>query len=253
MCMALGLYLSGCANGDKTDLTIASYNVKCLSYGVQLNHIAEEIKELNPDIVGLQELDNFTNRSGNTNQIQLLAEAAGYEYFYFTKTIDYDGGEYGHGIMSKYPIKSYEIIPFNNQDSENRCFSRSIIKVKSKEIAFYNTHLEFMGNIQEKQMSEIVEMTKNDKYFVITGDMNCEPQKLQNSIDSTRMIMLNGGETCKNPINTCPEGEFSHEPIDNIIVSRKFKFYFDNENDTGIIVNKTDNSDHNMIYTYLNF
>lgn len=253
MCVAFGLSLTGCGSFGTTKITVASYNVQCLSYGTQLNHISEEIKTLNPDIIGLQELDSFTNRSKNEDQIKLLAEASGYKYYYFTKTISYDGGEYGHGIMSKYPIKSYEVIPFDNQDSETRCYSRSVIEVNGKELVFYNTHLEFMGDYQTKQMSELVQQTKNDKYFVITGDMNCEPQKLQSAIDSDRMIMLNGGETYNHPVNTCPEGEYSYEPIDNIIVSRNLKYYFDNENDTGIMVNISNNSDHNMIYTYLEF
>lgn len=232
---------------------VASYNVQCLSYGSQLNEIAQEIKEINPDIIGIQELDNFTHRTNKTNQIKLLAEATGYEYYYFTKTIYFDNGEYGHGIMSKYPIKNYEAFQFDNQDSETRCYSRSVIDVDGKEFVFYNTHLEYMGDYQIRQMAEIVEKTKHDEFFVITGDMNCIPQKLRTSLDYDRMIALNGGETYNNIFNTCPSGEFSNEPIDNIIVSRNFKYYFDKENDTGIIVNKTENSDHNMIYTNLEF
>ena len=234
-------------------MIVASYNLKCLSYGKQINEIAQEIKKINPDIIGIQELDSFTNRSGNEDQIKLLAEATGYKYFYFTKTLDFDGGEYGHGIMSKYPIKSYEAIEFDAQDSETRCYSRSVIDVNGKEIVFYNTHLEYMGDYQTKQMSEIVQKTTSDKYFIITGDMNCEPQKLKSAIDSKRMIMLNGGETYQTPVNTCPEGETSNMPIDNIIVSRNLKYYFDSENDTGIMVNISDNSDHNMIYTEIEF
>ena len=240
-------------SNQTSKFTVASYNVQCLSYGSQLNEIAQEIKEINPDIVGLQELDSFTNRSRKNDQIKQLAEAAGYEYYYFTKTIDYDGGEYGHGIMSKYPIESYEAIPFVNQDSERRCFSRSVIDVNGKSVVFYNTHLEYLGNYQTIQMSEIIERTTNDEYFIITGDMNCDPQTLQRCIDSSKMIALNGGETYKNPIKTCPQGETSHLPIDNIIVSRNFSYYFDKEKDTGIFVNKSENSDHNMIYTHLEF
>lgn len=253
MCVAFGLSLTGCGRFTTTKLTVASYNVKCLSYGSQLNQIAEEIKMLNPDIIGLQELDSFTIRSGKEDQIKLLAENSGYKYYCFTKTISYDGGEYGHGIMSKYPIKSYEAIPFENQDSETRCYSRSVIDVNGKEVVFYNTHLEYMGDYQTKQMAEIVQKTLSDKYFIITGDMNCEPQKLKSAIDSERMIMLNGGETCQNEVNTCPEGETSNMAIDNIIVSRNLKYYFDSESDTGIMVNVSDNSDHNMIYTKIEF
>ena len=86
MCMAFGLSLTGCTSGDKNELTIASYNVQCLSYGTQLEQISEEIKNISPVIIGIQELDNNTRRTNNTNQLEQLAQAADYKYFYFSKT-----------------------------------------------------------------------------------------------------------------------------------------------------------------------
>ena len=238
---------------EKTKITVASYNVQCLSYGTQLTLISEEIKDINPDIIGIQELDSFTNRSGKSDQIKELAESCGYKYYYFSKTIDCDDGEYGHGIMSKYPITNFQTIPFESQYSENRCFSRSEIEIDGKKIAFYNTHLEFLGDIQSTQISEIFKFACQDKYFVITGDMNCSPITYNYCFNSEKIISLNGGKTYNNFINTYPEGDFSQMPIDNILVSKSFKYYYDKENDTGIFVNKTTNSDHNMIYTHLEF
>ena len=55
---------------EKTKITVASYNIQCLSYGTQLSLISEEIKSVNPDIIGLQELDSFTSRSGYADQIK---------------------------------------------------------------------------------------------------------------------------------------------------------------------------------------
>ena len=236
---------------QKTQITVASYNVQCLSYGTQLIQISEEIKSINPDIIGIQELDNNTNRTSNTNQLENLARMAGYEYYYYSKTIDHDGGEYGHGIMSKYPIKDFETVAFAIQDNENRCFSRAKIKINGKEITFYNTHLEFGGNIQAKQISQIFDLAQDDEYFIITGDMNCSPNSYKDCINKEKMISLNGGDDLSSIVNTCPQGEDSSMPIDNIIVSKSFKYY--EENNSNIIVNKSENSDHNMIYSYLEF
>ena len=238
---------------QKTKITVASYNVQCLSYGTQLERISEEIKSINPDIIGIQELDNKTRRTNNIYQLELLAKSAGYKHFYYSKTIDYEGGEYGHGVMSKYPITKFETIPFEIQDSENRCFSRAEIEIDSTIIVLYNTHLEFGGNIQDKQITEIFSLAQNDKYFIITGDMNCSPDTYKDYLDSDKMLSLNGGNKFSDFICTCPEGESSDLPIDNIIVSKSFDCYYDDKTSSNLLINRTQNSDHNMIYTYLEF
>lgn len=248
------LNITGCDKMEqKTKITVASYNVQCLSYGAQLEQISEEIKSINPDIIGIQELDNNTRRTNYTVQIERLAQAADYKYFYFSKTIDFDGGEYGHGIMSKYPITSFETIPFTIQDSENRCFSRAEIKINNTKIVLYNTHLEFGGNIQDKQIAEIFNLAQKDEYSIITGDMNCVPATYKDCFDGDKMLSLNGGNDFTDFFNTCPEGENSYLPIDNIIVSKSFDCYYDDMAKSNLIINKTENSDHNMIYTHLNF
>ncbi len=245
---------TGCDKmNTKTKITVASYNVQCLSYGTQLISISEEIKSINPDIVGIQELDKYTTRTGNTNQLENLALMSGYKYFYYSKTIDFDGGEYGHGIMSKYPIKNFETKQFAIQGNENRCFSRAEIEINNEIIVFYNTHLDFGGNMQTNQLSEIVDLAYQDEYAIITGDMNCVPSTYKHILEDKNLISLNGGETFSNFINTCPEGEKSHEAIDNIIISKKFDCYYDDNTKSNLIINKTENSDHNMIYTHLEF
>ena len=238
---------------QKAKITVASYNVQCLSHGTQLQQISEEIKTINPDIIGIQELDYNTRRTNNTNQLEQLAKVSGYKYFYYSKTINFDGGEYGHGIMSKYPIINFNTIPFTVQDSENRCFSRTEIEINCKKIVFYNTHLEFGGNIQANQIKEIFALAQQDEFSIITGDMNCTPDTYKDCFNHDKMLSLNGGNEFKCFINTCPEGEKSFEAIDNIIVSKSFHCYYNDKTQSNLIVNKTENSDHNMIYTHFEF
>ncbi len=245
---------TGCDTMTKiTKITVASYNVQCLSYGTQLSTISEEIKTVNPDIIGIQELDNNTQRTNNSNQLEILAKMSGYEYFYFSKTIDFDGGEYGHGIMSKYPIINFESIPFSIQGNENRCFSRAIIEINGERIAFYNTHLDFGGNMQPQQITEIFYLAQKDKYSIITGDMNCTPDTYKDCFNHDIMLSLNGGNDFNEFIETCPQGDASTLAIDNILISQNFECQFNNETNSNLFINITENSDHNMIYTNLSF
>jgi endonuclease/exonuclease/phosphatase family metal-dependent hydrolase len=66
-----------------------------------LARIADVITAANPDIVALQELDQGNARSGvNVFQLDQLAQLTGMQGF-FGKTIDYQGGAYGNGILMR--------------------------------------------------------------------------------------------------------------------------------------------------------
>lgn len=243
-------------------ITVASYNVKSLYdsktkiYGNGLDDIAEEISAIDPDIIGLQEIDNGMSRSGNEDQTKLLAEALGYEYYYFGKATNKGGGEYGHCLLSKFPIISSETVVFDTQlgaGYETRSYESYVIDINGTNVNVYNTHLANLGKLQEEQFAEIYAVAEQQEYAIIMGDFNKAPSYFSSIINLDKMIALNGGETYAKPKYTCGAGENSTSPIDNIVVSRNIKHYWEEENDSGIIVNKTTNSDHNMIYTYLNF
>ena len=244
-------------------IKVASYNIRTLQdpttgvYGDGLTAIVEEIAEVNPDIIGLQEVDNKTARSGYVDQTKLLADTLGYEYYYFGKATDKNGGEYGHALLSKYPIISSETVLFDTQlggNYETRSYESHVIDINGILINVYNTHLcQHTTDIPIGQLSEILQLATKQEYAIIMGDTNMEPTEFSGAIDKSKLIVLNGGETYSKPKYTYPAGTNSSLPIDNIIVTRTFKHYWEEENDSGIIVNVTDNSDHNMIYTYLDF
>ena len=60
------------------DIKIVSFNVKCAWYGKTMDQVAALLKEIDGDIVGLQELDVATSRiKKNTdvvNQLEYIAE-----------------------------------------------------------------------------------------------------------------------------------------------------------------------------------
>ncbi len=236
-------------------LKVASYNVQHYqSQSQELYDIGDEIKSIDPDIIGLQEIDMNMSRSGKEDQMKKMAEYLGYKYYYFGKSINSGGGEYGHGILSKYPIISSETIKFEAQHGEERSFEHHVINVNGQALGFYNTHLCLDGTqaTQNKQLTEILNMMKKDRYAILTGDMNATPLQLSVSIDDDKFWMLNGSDVYTNTVNTHPEGTKSRSPIDNIIISTSLDFYLD-DYCVGVIVNKTDWSDHNMIYSYVNF
>ena len=72
---------------------------------VDLARTAAVIRRLNPDVVALQEVDNKAERSGNIDEAQKLAKLTGLPHHAFGRFFDFQGGEYGMAILSRYPLR----------------------------------------------------------------------------------------------------------------------------------------------------
>ena len=159
----------------KLTLRVGSYNIK---NGSGVNHkmsvLAEDIKRHNLDIVGLQEVDIGSDRSGGIDTLKLLAEAAGYEYYSFTHTINIKGGKYGTAIMSHYPIVKAENVKLPQKSgTENRALGHFVIDVNGIKIDFLNTHLSNEDSVlRSEQFAFIAERVKTLNTFILTGDFN---------------------------------------------------------------------------------
>lgn len=94
---------------SKNSLRVMTYNVRHCNPPskkgvIEVESIARVINEANPDLVALQEIDRFTKRSGlELDQAKELGKLTGM-HSYFVKAIDWDGGEYGIAILSKFKI-----------------------------------------------------------------------------------------------------------------------------------------------------
>jgi len=100
--------------GRESGLGILTYNihhVEGTDGKIDYQRTAEVIKRLDPDIVALQEVDMKAGRTERVNQVERLAELAGYDYFVFGRSMPFDGGEYGLAIMSRFPILRHETHP----------------------------------------------------------------------------------------------------------------------------------------------
>jgi endonuclease/exonuclease/phosphatase family metal-dependent hydrolase len=130
-------------------IKVLSYNIhhaENMKGEVDIQGIANIILATNPDLVALQEVDSSTNRVKTANQLKQLAEATGM-YIYFGKAMEHDGGGFGNGILSRYPIeKSYSIaLPAKGNGSEPR--NAAVITVKlpgDSLLQFASTHLDHL-------------------------------------------------------------------------------------------------------------
>lgn len=154
---------------------------------VDLNAIAEVIKRSGAELIGLQEVDSVCRRSGNVDQMKVLAELTGMHYA-FGKHFDYDGGSYGLGILSKHPIsKVYEqrITSFSENEDDNKTlvFLSADIQLNSaKTVHFATVHFDYRKDpaVRLEQSSEVAEYLRHINYpAILTGDLNAEPDKTE--------------------------------------------------------------------------
>ncbi len=200
----------------KMTLRIGSYNIKhAADASLNLKTIAKVITDANLDIVGIQEVDYRTKRSNGIDQPRMLADAAGMPYYVFVRGIDYQGGEYGTLILSKYPIVSSEVIPLESWDKEGRALGHAVIDVNGFQFDFFNTHLSYEDtSLRKLQFFEVSEKTDLCKNFILTGDFN--------TADFTEFTIL-GGNLINNNTRKYPTFPGGNSAIDNIVYSDCFK------------------------------
>lgn len=198
-------------------LRIGSYNIQhgALASG-DLTLIGDVIKNARLDICGIQEVDLGTARVNGADQPALLAAAAGMEYYRFTRSIDYHGGEYGTLILSHYPIEEFTATKLYSGEKEGRAVGHTVINVNGRRIDFFNTHLSYESReLRRVQFGELRGMLDDCGTYILTADFNTE--------DFGEFDALGYGALVNNRANRLVTFPGASTAIDNIVVSADIK------------------------------
>lgn len=186
--IVIAVLLSGCSHVESTQqkqsyLRVLTYNVHhCQGTDGEFDYdrIAGIISALKPDIAALQEIDVKTNRASGADQAAVLAELTGLNYT-FGRAIDFDSGQYGLAILSRFPIGDISNTPLKTQPgSEPRIALAARIKldVGPPEIILIDTHLchrsEQTRTMQTTQLNEFANPRSNIP-VILVGDFNARP------------------------------------------------------------------------------
>lgn len=114
-----------------------------------LQRVAALVDSVRADIVLLQEVDKNTTRSGLVDQPATLARLTGF-HIAFGKSLDYQGGEYGIAVMSRWPITAQATLPLpidppqprSGGSYEPRAALRAMVAAPGGPLAVVNTHLD---------------------------------------------------------------------------------------------------------------
>jgi endonuclease/exonuclease/phosphatase family metal-dependent hydrolase len=161
-------------------LSVMSYNIHVgvgMDKRQDLKRIADVIKLSRCDLVGLQEVDRGVRRTGGVDEIRELARLTGMDYA-FAHNLDYQGGQYGVAVLSRFPILAIDHRRYaNTRERERRGFIRVEVEVKGRRLNFVTTHLDYQyadGRLFEtRQLLKALEEVRGP--LVVTGDFNEEP------------------------------------------------------------------------------
>jgi endonuclease/exonuclease/phosphatase family metal-dependent hydrolase len=202
---------------------IMSYNIHHGANKKEVNTLKEIglfIKASGAGLIGLQEVDSMCNRSGNEDQMKKLAEITGMHYA-FVRHFAYDGGAYGLGILSKYPISAIKndritSLPKGTEKKSLALLSAKISLPGKKEIIFSTVHFALDQPTRITQSLESIAYLKRGLPVILTGDLNSEPG--QQEILQLEEVHANIGLEGTNVL-TYPD-EKAVKRIDYIFVSK---------------------------------
>lgn len=129
-------------------MRVVSYNIR---HGrgndniVNLGRTAEVLRRLRPDIVGLQEVDDRATRSGGIPQAEYLGQSLDLHHAY-GRFMEFQGGGYGLGILSRYPILSTESIRLPDGNEPRVALAVRVQLPSARQLTIVNVHFDWVDD-----------------------------------------------------------------------------------------------------------
>ena len=155
-------------------LKLMSYNIKNangMDDVCNFQRIANVINNASPDVVAIQEVDSMTNRSGQKYVLGEIAERT-QMHGYFAPAIDYDGGKYGIGLLTKQLPLRLQTLPLPGREE-----ARTLILAEFADYIYCCTHMSLTEEDRMKSLELVKAFTSSStKPLFLAGDMNAEPE-----------------------------------------------------------------------------
>ncbi|MFK8012377.1 MAG: endonuclease/exonuclease/phosphatase family protein [Marinicellaceae bacterium] len=165
-------------------IKIATYNIHRaigLDRRFRPERIISILKEINAEVILLQEVDDGVPRSRELNLAKEIAEACDYPYFELGHNVTLRKGHYGNATLSKFPIVNQRNIDLTigNKKSRGCQYTQLEINSTSKKphLNVFNLHLGLSAKERQKQAgllfrSREYRQIENNTPSIVAGDFN---------------------------------------------------------------------------------
>lgn len=223
--MLLAASLSSCSSvrpaPDRT-VNVLVYNIhagKDAKGAGNLERVAEIVTSTRTDVALLQEVDVNTLRSGLVDQVAELAERTGLRDL-FGRTLDYDGGEYGIGVLTRWPVPHdtlfhLRVVPRQERAGgsyEPRGVLHVLIATPHGPLHILNTHLDASADDRFRMQEAATllalagRLRSSGETVFIGGDLNANPD--------SRVLKLFTDAGWRDAWDGCGAGEGKTYPYD---------------------------------------
>ena len=204
----LCLFAMALSAHSQNDLKLMSYNIRNAKGMDNVRNVQRIVNVINneaPAVVAVQEVGSMTTRC---NQTFVLAEVAERTQMHasYAPAIDFQGGKYGIGILSKDKPLDIQTYPLPGREEKSM-----LMVAEFKDYFFACTHLSLTEADRLTSLEIIKNSVKsNQKPFFLAGDLNDTPNsKFIQALQEDFLILTN----TKKPTYPAPEPK---ETIDYI-------------------------------------
>ena len=139
-----------------------------------LDKIIDFIRPLNPDLIGLVEVDGGSFRTRSAHQARVMAEALGHYHSYESKYCDSTRvsslpvfRNQGNAFLAKDTIKNERFHYFD------KGFKRLVIELELEHLTVFLVHLALGFRVRHRQLAALSALVRaTDKPHIVAGDFN---------------------------------------------------------------------------------
>ena len=267
------LLLAGCAvargaGSASASATTAPASMRVLVYNIHagkdaagvdnLARVADVIRETRADVVLLQEVDRGTRRSGGVDQPADLERRTGFTAV-FGKSLDYDGGEYGIAILSRWPVTRDTVLPLPVEPPQKRSGGAmepraalvATVRAPGGDVTVVNTHLDAsrVETWRRQEVQRVAAATATLRTtrarVLVGGDFNSEPGS--GAQEDARQGGLRDAWTM------CGRGDALTYPADSAVKRIDYLYLTGDASCTEAMVPRTTASDHRPLVVQVNW
>ena len=143
---------------------------------MDLDALAAVIRQEQPDILALNEVNRGRATNGFVDTLFYLSHQLELPYVFGNYATD---GLYGNAILSRYPIREWENLPYQTNTTEVRGVLWAVVDAPGGALNIYATHLDHIGSADNARLAQVTELLADwngAPRSILLGDLNAPPQ-----------------------------------------------------------------------------